>query len=380
MNILLNATIPWTGGALQVAVNFILNTLKCEEYEWFYAISKEVRLSLETTQVLLPHEKFLIVNQRPSRIKGRKIIERELLDFEQKHNIDIIYSIGAPSYIPFKNIEVQRLTNPYLINPNRYAYNTYSFSQRFIRLLRNIYQKKALKNCHYYVTQTDNAKYNISKKLSVNLENVFVIPNAVSDIFYNIKPTDFFTRNNDVFCLAAAYPHKNLQKIPYVVKYLKEISKEKYRFRFIMTLDKNSVECENIMRLSRKLGVDQYMVNLGKITQIECAKIYNQSKVTFLPTYLEVFSATLIESMFMGTPIVTTNFDFNKSITKDAAFYFDPEDWYTAAKHINYILNNGQEVTSHIQSGRLLVKNFPTSLDCFNMTTQVLKSVFDKNR
>ena len=378
MRILLNATIPYGGGAVQVAVNFILNTLKYGEDEWFYALSNEVNAALISAYISLPKKNTLVVDQRPSKIIGGKKIKKEILEFEQKHCVDLVYSIGSPSYIYFKAIEVQRLTNPYIINPNKYAYYTYTFSQRFLRLLKSIYQKRALKKCHYYVTQTNNAKYNISRRLSVDQNDVFVVPNAVSEIFYNIKPTAFSNRQNNIFCLSAAYPHKNLHKVPYVIKYLKDIVKDRCHFRFIFTLDKNSVEYKNIMKLSQKLGVDKQIINLGKITQEECANIYNQSKVTFLPTYLEVFSATLIESMFMKTPIVTTNFDFNKSIAKDVAFYFDPEDWYAAAKHINYILENGVEVSPHIQSGYLLMKNFPSSLECFKMTMQILRFVFEK--
>jgi glycosyltransferase involved in cell wall biosynthesis len=78
------------------------------------------------------------------------------------------------------------------------------------------------------------------------------------------------------------------------------------------------------MREARRYSVSDSIFNVGWLTLSECIDWYNRSDIVFLPTLLETFSATYLEAMRMGRPIVTCDLDFARDICKDAAAYFPP--------------------------------------------------------
>ena len=59
--------------------------------------------------------------------------------------------------------------------------------------------------------------------------------------------------------------------------------------------------------------------------------MYRRCQLCFLPTLLEVFSASTVEAMYYGLPIVATDFDFNKEVLGDSSLYYEPKNAKDAA-------------------------------------------------
>lgn len=62
--------------------------------------------------------------------------------------------------------------------------------------------------------------------------------------------------------------------------------------------------------------------------------------VRFLPTLLEVFSASTVEAMYFNLPIVATKFDFNTEVLEDSCLYYEPKNAQDAANQIFRFINN----------------------------------------
>ena len=382
LRILLNGSTMYDGGGIQVITNFIKDTFSENEddIEWFYMVSERVNNFLNAAGVVIPVDNSLILPHTPSRLRGRMNLIKQINKFKTDKGVDLVYSISSPSYINFNKLEIQRLTNPYITNPNEHAYGVYPLLQRIKRRLMSVGQTYALRNCKYYITQTAIAQKNISKKFGLPLENVIVIPNAVSKFFYEKAENTLGDHTeNDIFCLFTPNPHKNLSSLPKIAKELEALmGNDNQKFRFLTTVEPSNPLFIEAMEEAKKLGVRKYFHNLGRLTQAECAVIYKKSKVCLLPTYLEVFSATLIESMFMGAPMVTTNFDFNTSVAGDAAYYFNPGEWNVAAKGLSRMLQDDNFRQEHIDKGFAKIKDFPDSNECYRMTISALKQIYFK--
>lgn len=377
MKVLLNGLSMNEGGGVQVLSNFIYNTLNSDDgIEWYYLLTHRIKNIFERAGVILPRkDRTLLINNRPAKLLTRAKINKLCLEFEKDNCIDIVYSISSPSYLKFKSIEIQRLTNPYVLCPNKYAYGCFDFSERLKRRFKSYLQYRSLKNTSFFVTQTEYAKDKIIKLFKLPSENVEIVPNAISNSFREHDLRNV-TKENIVFCLFANYPHKNLFKLPLVASFLKKKTDED--FVFYITIDNEDKSLIEFNKLLKKYEVEKHFVNLGRISQAECVKYYLKSKVTFLPTYLEVFSATLIESMYMKVPVVTTNFDFNKTIAKDAAYYFDAEDWEGASDLICKLLTKkmSQKKVNKVEE---IVSKIPFSDENYSSTTSFLKNIYHEN-
>ena len=82
------------------------------------------------------------------------------------------------------------------------------------------------------------------------------------------------------------------------------------------------------------------VVTHGRCSQIELAEMYRHCQLCFLPTLLEVFSASTLEAMYFHLPIVATDFDFNREVMDDAALYYEPKNARKAAERIKEYIDN----------------------------------------
>jgi glycosyltransferase involved in cell wall biosynthesis len=348
MIILVNCTTLRVGGGLFAGVNFVTEAIKSKfnNIEWYYLLSSPVYMELLKNRIVLPNDRYLVLDDFPSSLISYYKISSQILKFEKAINPDIIYSVGSPSYITFVNTEVQRLTNPWVTHPNIWAISTLSFFEALKELSKVFIQRQILSNSKYFITQTNTAKNGILSLTNTNPCNVKVISNCLSPIYQNISNSHISSERKYIFCLAAPYPHKNLLSIPKVASILREIYDEDFCFLITVPFGHNLEK--SIQKLTAKLGVEYHVENLGLLDQSACATWYRKSSAVFLPTYLETFSVTLLESIYFNLPVITTNFNFNKDVSGDTGLYFNPGDWLSAAKLLKKAITDQSLARLHI--------------------------------
>lgn len=344
MKILLNASTINIGGGLFVTVNFIKESIlnNHENIEWYYLVSEVLFKELEKASIRLPKDKFSIIEFSPAKISTRKRTVKKIKDIENLVSPDIIYSIGAPSYVKFNKKEVLRLTNPYITHPNEYALKSYNFFKRIKIRLKSFILRRIISKSQFFITQTHTAKKGILQITEGHEKTVAVVPNSLSDIFKEGNNLLLPSVENYIFCLAAPYPHKNIQEIPYLAHQLQ--LKGIKNFKFVVTIPKDHSILKTFNNNCSIFEVQDKIINVGKLSQSECKEWYLKSKMVFFPTYLETFSATLLESLYLKVPIITTNFDFNLDVAGKYALYFNPNDWETAINQIISLLANEKDV------------------------------------
>lgn len=376
MKILLNATTINVGGGLFVTVNFIKESLSntIGGVDWYYLVSATVFDELKKISIILPKNKYVIISESPAKFIGRTRVLKEIQKVENDVKPDIVYSIGSPSYVKFKNIEVQRLTNPYITHPNDFALNSYKPFDKYKIILKNIIQRSIISKGKYFVTQSKTAKNGILKLTKGEENDVVVIPNSLSDDFKSINRKNLKPIENYIFCLAAPYPHKNIQEIPKIARLL--LDRGINDFKIVVTIPYSHKLIKNFTRNCEILGVKDKILNVGKIKQVECKDWYLKAKVVFLPTYLETFSSTVLESLYLKVPLVTTNFSFNKDISGEFALYFDPENWNQAVDHLQTLLFNEDERKKILMSDKEFKNKFKNYSENYIETANFLKTVW----
>lgn len=380
MKILINVTNARNvGGGLQVAVNFIKNTtvFKRPNVEWFYAVSEtmdSVYLKEDFRPQIDAAHYFVFPNQPDFKNTFRRV-QKQLYQLETNNNIDVVFTILGPNYHLFKTKEVVRFVHPWVVTSNKYAWSNIPFKE-IIRMKAHILLLKYLvKKKGYVITQTNAVKNGLNKEIGILSERIRVVPNVLPAIFNNLDNTHIDKNDSwiDVASVGAGY-HKNLNIIPNVIKELDE----KYgikNMRFHVTLPEGALGLEGINKRVKELGISDRFVNHGNLRQQQLSELYRTCDLCFLPTVLEVFSASTLEAMYFGLPTVATDLPFNTEVFKDACLYYTPMNAVEAASKLVELSNNKilmETLKSRMKDRLSVFSSFETY---FNSTVDFLEEV-----
>lgn len=362
--ILINASTLSVGGGVQIGVSLLQYLIEKDvlPFDYVAIVSKQIYSGID----LNSRKNLVAVNSSPASLWRGSEAKKKLKELEKSFRPDLIYSVGFPSYIKFQTKEAGRYTNPWEIFDAKLAWSKLSIKEKIKRFISIYYRLAWAKRAAYIETQTVSAKLAISQRLNLNESDIIVLPNSANPLFVNLgKELNQPNYNQEkiiVFCLSAGHIHKNLEFIPNVVKSLKDEYHEK-RFEFILTLNQEDLVFTKIQDKAQALGVLDCIRNIGVLSMKECLKWYEKSHVVFLPTLLEVFSATYLEAMAMRSPIVTSNLGFAIDICGDAAFYIDPLNPKEAAKGIHMVVSDSNLRKELLSNGIKRLATFPSSYE-----------------
>ena len=366
VKVLVNAATLLTGGGIQVGISFIEHAIEAREYsiDFLYIVSRQIYDELPTD--LQNDKKIVLCEISPAKIIEGKKSRKMIKAIEKEFAPLIVFSIGFPSYIRFSTIEIGRYTNPWEINAPPLPWFLYSLKERIKIFMGVKYRLFWAAKADYFMTQTQAAKDGIIKKLGVPPDKVKVIPNCPNPIFLQAPIRKHSINNKPViFCLSAPHRHKNLTIIPLVAAAL--INDYNIECSFVLTIGQKSWVSETINNKAAGLNVEKCIKDIGKIKLKDCIDWYNKADILFLPTLLEVFSATHVEAMAMEKPIVTTDLDFARDVCGEAAHYYQPRSANDAAKKIMEVITNDQLRNKLISEGKKQLKTFPTPKEKHNL-------------
>lgn len=335
MRILINTitTKKHAGGAFQISQNFMLRSLEDTDVDWFYITSQDVDDAVGNRFQHLSGSRYFVFPTQPDFRGSYKKVKKQLAELETKIQPDVVYSITAPSYFSFKAIEVMRFTNPWVTHPNKYSWSMYDCKQKIKQWLYCQNQKRLMKSAYAFITQTETTKKGIMLITGKPSERVCVVNNVLPGIFKNMDTTPI--KEDDwinVACVGNPVPHKNFDILPKVIEELDKLGISNVRFHTTIPLDSPMIE--KVITPLLQNGFQDRIINHGRITQTELGEMYRRCQFCFLPTLLEVFSASTVEAMYFNLPIIATDFPFNTEVLADACLYYEPKNAKDAANQL----------------------------------------------
>lgn len=332
MRILINtiSTKKTSGGAFQIAYNFLMKTLEHPEVEWLYVTSMDLDAIIGDELKRQPN--YFVFPTQPDFKHTYKRVKKELAELEERLKPDVVYSITAPSYFSFKTSEVMRFTNPTVAHPNKYSWKVLPLKGKLRLVAYSWNQKRLIRKANYFVTQTETTKKGILRITGLPEKNVCVVKNVLPTVFASTETEHIETNDNRIHiaCVGAPVPHKNFDIIPDVLSHLKEKGIENACFH--VTIPEGDPMMAKIEAKIKANGIDSKCVqNHGRMPQKELVEMYRRCSLCFLPTLLEVFSVSTLEAMFFDLKIVATDFAFNTEVLDNAALYYEPMNAKDAA-------------------------------------------------
>lgn len=180
------------------------------------------------------------------------------------------------------------------------------------------------------VTETSDSANRLMKRLPER--RVHVVPNCAS---HAVRDESLWIRNpaldalpRDCFLFAAVardYPHKNLGILPPIGRQLQQILDRPVRF--LLTLSASEWG-------RRRHQFGEFGINIGLLTQRELGPLYAACTATIAPSLLEISSATPLESMCVGVPVLLADLPAMRATFGESVGYFSPFDPDLAARQI----------------------------------------------
>ena len=335
MKILINtiSTKKHSGGAFQISQNFMLKSLEHSDVEWYHITSQDVDDAIGEKFAHLKGTRYFVFPTQPDFRGSYKQVKKQVAELEAKIQPDVVYSITAPSYFTFKTREVMRFTNPWVTHPNKYSWSTMSFLPKLKQWLYCLNQKRLMKAAYAFVTQTETTKKGIMRITGKPTEKVCVVNNVLPGVFKTMDNTPIVEDDwINVACVGAPVPHKNMDIIPDVIAELAKMGIKNVRFHTTIPVDDPMMA--KVVDRCAELGYKDRLINHGRVSQKELGEMYRRCQFCFLPTLLEVFSASTVEAMYFNLPIIATDFPFNTEVLADACLYYEPKNAKDAANQL----------------------------------------------
>lgn len=356
MKIVIDNSNLFAGGGLQVAVSFIRDLKKLNLSDEIHIIQSLNAARVLGDEIFPKNFKFYNLGRTEEvllwkRIKNVKKIEREVCP-------DCIFTIFGPSYHKSEFPKVVGFAIPYIIYPNSPFFEKLSFFKRVYYKILSIIKTYSFKNhSDALIFETENARKTFIEKASCHNKS-FTVGNTLNEIFFTpnnwLKFENLPSSSCNILFLTANYPHKNMMILPEVI----HIMKNKFKmndFKFLITLNEEDLNFPEYL--------NKNIEYLGKVDLKEIPSLYMQSQMVFIPTLLEVFSATYLEAMFMKKPIVASDMDFSRDICGDSAYFCDPVNAYSYAKAIFDLSKEENLRTALIKKGVKNLERFGSSMD-----------------
>lgn len=384
MKVLVNTitTKKVTGGAFQIAYNFMCETLNIassEGIEWLYVVSQDLDKAIGDQFADLRDVRYFVFPTQPDFRGTYKATKKALRDLERRLKPDLVYTITSPSYFRFEAVEVMRYTNPWVSHPNRYAWKSLPVRSRIKTWVYCLNQKLLIKKNKYFITQSHQTKEGIMRVTGRDASNIAVVSNVLPATIasYDNQRYDKDSDWIDIACVGTPMSHKNLIIVPDVIKVLER----KYsvrNVRFHVTMRTEYKVSKRVLERIKENEVEDRVVNHGQIPQKELVEVYKHCQYCFIPTLLEVFSATSLEAMYFGLPIVATDFPFNRDVIGDAGLYCRPADAEDAADKLYTLINNPSLVEEYVKKEREQLKKFGNHENHFQSIVEFLFIVYKK--
>ncbi len=371
--IIINASNLKKGGALQVALSFIEEALKIQNIN-FYIFSGRALSAIinnrrfnEATNCTLYHIDLVATKSLTSLGSFRK----QLNILERTINPQAVITIFGQCYWRPHAPHIMGFANPYLL------YQELPFHKRKTSFINKI--KTRIKNqvhlffsrneANFLWVETIDARNRASLILKKPLEDIVVASNSCNG-FFNSLPYEKLdilppAKKLRLIYISSYYPHKNIEFIPDVLDELRNLGID---CECIITIDTKDYQTNKKLHHTN-------LINIGPVHPRHCPYLYSVSDILFMPSLLEVFSATYPEAMYMQIPIVTSDLPFAKDVCGRAALYYPYDDAKSAALQIFALQKDPILRNRQIENGKIRLKEFDSPESRFRkILTKVMES------
>lgn len=228
---------------------------------------------------------------------------------------------------------------------------------RLRHLVRRTVSRRSFLAADRIVVESPSVASELAVRWSVPVARIATVPNVTHDVFTTREGRrEVSVPRTDGLVLAyptRPYPHKNLAFLGRVAA---QLASSGLDVRFVLTLD--DAEWQALDPGTRAVSE-----NVGPLLVSQMPALYEQVDGVFFPSLNECSSATILEALSSGRPLVASDRPFVREVAADAAWYVDPLDPAAAAAVVREAFASREERRRRVQAGRSVAAGWPTAED-----------------
>ena len=315
------------GGGISVARNlFSAFGRVAPEHDYFFTIPPD--LGYEECCRVAPKREILVY-RAPGLAKRWYWETVTLPSLVRKFRADVMFNVANRGLASPPCPQATLIQQPHLVYPPS-CYGSISRLERLKLWYHRQHLRKSLKATQMLFCQTPV----VEQRLRNVYGNDFLIrlcPNRFStfvscseEAVSEPEPLRPLQDKFRLFVLTRYYCHKNLEAIPRLFLAHRDALRD---VAVVLTIAPDQHRnAGKLLNEIRRNGLERNIITVGSLRQDELPAYYRHTHALFLPTLLESFSGTYLESMQFDRPILTSDMDFAHNVCGDAAIYFDPHD------------------------------------------------------
>jgi len=375
MKFLFNATTNIAGGGAKNSAIFIRQAVGSSQHDWHFAVSPQVAGILSAWGA--PQSCITIVENTPARSREAR---RELEALQKNNDFDLAYTMAGPAYTRFTCPHVMGISNGYIshVSPSTFL-STRPITRWLPDALKIAYQARHAREAQRIIFQTETARLHFCRRWRFPIQRTSVVANAFDPHGFATLSTAAFGNPIRVLVPAMAYPHKMLDRIPFIAAACKDVLHPR-DVEFLLTIDPNSSEWQSIAQNAARLGVSERVKTLGPYNYADVGDIFSQADVILSLSVLETFSATPLEAFGANRPHISADQPWAREISGDAALYINPRDPKSVARAIGRLVNDAALRESMIITGRTILESYDDQPARFSKLVAILEEEVARNR
>ncbi len=174
-------------------------------------------------------------------------------------------------------------------------------------------------------------KKDLMQLLGAPEDKIHVIYEAASLLFRPIPRVDLVHRLQGRFGIQGRYllfvsTNEPRNNVPVLLRdYRQLVDDYGVDARLVLAGEKGWL-FDEIFELTTRLGLEDQVLFLGRVTTKELLWLYNAAEALVAPSIYEGFGLTPLEAMACGTPVIVSNVSSLPEIVSDAGLLVDPSD------------------------------------------------------
>ncbi|MEO7767437.1 MAG: glycosyltransferase family 1 protein [Ferruginibacter sp.] len=294
--------------------------------------------------------------------------QRGIVKAVKKAGMDIYHGVSNELPLHIQHAGVKTVVTIHDIIFERYP-ETYHFDERFIYRWKI---KRACKVADAIIAISRQTKDDLVNLYGIKPEKIFICYQSCNPIFQHaitlegkgVVKRKYNLPDNYFLFVSSIAPRKNLLAVCKALVLLKD----KMDIPLVV-IGNGKKEKEEAKKLMRDNGILNKLILLNEMpvskesaftTAADFPAIYQQALALIYPSVFEGFGAPLLEALWSGLPVISSNTSSLPEVAGGAALYFSPADYELLSKHMINIATDPQLVAALKSKGFEQAKKFTT--------------------
>ncbi len=293
----------------------------------------------------------------------------------EKSNVDIYHGVSNELPLHIGRTGVKTVVTIHDIIFERYP-ETYNFDERYVHRWK---VKQACKVADAVIAISQQTKADLIDFYKVPEEKIFISYQSCNPIFQQtisaaekaLVKKRYSLPNEYFLFVSSIAPRKNLLLICKAMILLKD----KMDIPLVV-IGNGKKEKEEVKKIMLDNGIAERLILLNEMppakesnftTAADFPAIYQQALALVYPSIFEGFGAPLLEALWSGLPVISSNTSSLPEVGGDAALYFSPTNHQLLAQHMwdvatNNVLAVGLKEKGFIQAQQFTTQKYADSL------------------